>query len=139
MTYRQTALTIFDGYQKGGLIPTQDLPKFLQEIVAAGRRADIPRAKLLNMLKPVKKEIAKRTTAGMRPAVAAHSLGDDLRLRLICHDLHDRIKRVGAAHRLFYWDALGKQLSDVHLKPRDDLIRRFQVHDRPPRTSAPAR
>ena len=67
-TYRQTALRIFDGYQKGGLIPTQDLPKFLQEIVAAGRRADIPRAKLLNMLKPVKKEIAKRTTAGMRAA-----------------------------------------------------------------------
>lgn len=67
-TYRQTALTIFDGYKKGGLIPTQDLPKFLQEIVAAGRRADIPRAKLLNMLKPVKKEIAKRTTAGMRAA-----------------------------------------------------------------------
>jgi hypothetical protein len=67
-TYRQTALTIFDGYQKGGLIPTQDLPKFLQEIVAAGRRADIPRAKLLNMLKPVKKEIAKRTTVGMRAA-----------------------------------------------------------------------
>ena len=67
-TYRQTALTIFDDYQKGGLIPTQDLPKFLQEIVAAGRRADIPRAKLLNMLKPVKKEIAKRTTAGMRAA-----------------------------------------------------------------------
>ena len=67
-TYRQTALTIFDGYQKGGLIPTQDLPKFLQEIVTAGRRADIPRAKLLNMLKPVKKEIAKRTTAGMRAA-----------------------------------------------------------------------
>ena len=67
-TYRRTARTIFDGYKKGGLIPEQDLPKFLQEIVAAGRRADIPRAKLLNMLKPVKKEIAKRTTAGMRAA-----------------------------------------------------------------------
>ena len=67
-TYRQTALTIFDGYQKGGLIPTQDLPNFLQDIVAAGRRADIPRADLLRMLKPVKKEIAKRTTAGMRAA-----------------------------------------------------------------------
>ena len=50
------------------LIPTQDLPKFLQEIVTAGRRADIPRAELLRMLKPVKKEIAKRTTAGMRAA-----------------------------------------------------------------------
>ncbi|UZD42791.1 hypothetical protein [Selenomonas sputigena] len=69
-TYRQTALTIFDGYQKGGLIPTQDLPKFLQELVTAGRRADIPRAELLRMLKPVKKEIAKRTTAGMRAAYA---------------------------------------------------------------------
>lgn len=67
-TYRQTALRIFDGYKKGGLIPTQDLPKFLQEIVTAGRRADIPRAELLRMLKPVKKEIAKRTTAGMRAA-----------------------------------------------------------------------
>lgn len=67
-TYRRTARTIFDGYKKGGLIPEQDLPKFLQDIVEAGRRADIPRAKLLQMLKPVKKEIAKRTTAGMRAA-----------------------------------------------------------------------
>ena len=67
-TYRRTARTIFDGYKKGGLIPEQDLPKFLQEIVAAGRRADIPRAELLRMLKPIKKEIAKRTTAGMRAA-----------------------------------------------------------------------
>ena len=69
-TYRRTARTIFDGYKKGGLIPEQDLPKFLQDIVEAGRRADIPRAKLLQMLKPVKKEIAKRTTAGMRAAYA---------------------------------------------------------------------
>lgn len=67
-TYRRTARTIFDGYKKGGLIPEQDLPNFLQDIVAAGRRADIPRAKLLQMLKPIKKEIAKRTTAGMRAA-----------------------------------------------------------------------
>ena len=67
-TYRRMARTIFDGYKKGGLIPEQDLPKFLQDIVEAGRRADIPRAKLLQMLKPVKKEIAKRTMAGMRAA-----------------------------------------------------------------------
>jgi len=43
-TYRRTARTIFDGYKKGGLIPEQDLPKFLQDIVEAGRRADTPRA-----------------------------------------------------------------------------------------------
>ena len=67
-SYRQASLAIFDGYKMGGVIPVQDVPKYLQETIAAARHAGIPRDEMMKMLKPVRRQIEKGTTAGMRAA-----------------------------------------------------------------------
>ena len=67
-SYRQASLAIFDGYRQGGIIPVQDVPKYLAETTAIARRASIPRDEILKMLKPIRRQVAKGTTAGMRAA-----------------------------------------------------------------------
>jgi hypothetical protein len=67
-TYRQASLAIFDGYQEAGIIPTQSLPTFLRELTQVAKHAGIPRGEMLAMLKPIRRQIAKGTTAGMRAA-----------------------------------------------------------------------
>lgn len=67
-TYRQASLAIFDGYQEAGIIPTQSLPTFLRELTQVAKRAGIPHGEMLAMLKPIRRQIAKGTTAGMRAA-----------------------------------------------------------------------
>lgn len=67
-TYRQASLAIFDGYQEAGIIPTQNLPKFLQDLTRVARRAGVSRGEILAALKPIRRQIAKGTTAGMRAA-----------------------------------------------------------------------
>ena len=67
-TYRQASLAIFDGYQEAGIIPTQSLPKFLQDLTQVARRAGVPPGEILAALKPIRRQIAKGTTAGMRAA-----------------------------------------------------------------------
>ena len=67
-TYRQASLAIFDGYQEAGIIPAQSLPKFLREMTQIARRMNISRDEMLAMLKPIRRQIAKGTTAGMRAA-----------------------------------------------------------------------
>ena len=67
-TYRQASLAIFDGYQEAGIIPAQSLPKFLREMTQIARRMNIPRGEMLAMLKPIRRQVAKGTTAGMRAA-----------------------------------------------------------------------
>ena len=67
-TYRQASLAIFDGYQEAGIIPAQSLPKFLREMTQIARRMNIPRGEMLAMLKPIRRQIEKGTTAGMRAA-----------------------------------------------------------------------
>jgi hypothetical protein len=67
-SYRQASLAIFDGYRQGGIIPVQDVPKYLQETIVAARHAGIPRNELMKALKPIRRQIEKGTTAGMRAA-----------------------------------------------------------------------
>ena len=67
-TYRKASLAIFDGYRQGGIIPVQDVPKYLAETTAIARHASIPRDEILKMLKPIRRQIEKGTTAGMRAA-----------------------------------------------------------------------
>lgn len=67
-SYRAASLAIFDGYKKGGVIPVQDIPKYLNETLAVARHAGIPRAELMKVLQPVRRQITKGTTAGMRAA-----------------------------------------------------------------------
>ena len=67
-SYRQASLAIFDGYKMGGVIPAQDVPKYLAETTAIARHASIPRDEILKMLKPIRRQIEKGTTAGMRAA-----------------------------------------------------------------------
>lgn len=67
-TYRQASLAIFDGYQEAGIIPAQSLPKFLREMTQIVRRMNIPRGEMLAMLNPIRRQVAKGTTAGMRAA-----------------------------------------------------------------------
>ena len=67
-SYKQASLAIFDGYQKGGVIPTQDIPKYLNETITVARHAGIPRDELMKALTPVRRQIVKGTTAGMRAA-----------------------------------------------------------------------
>ena len=67
-SYRQASLAIFDGYKMGGIIPVQDVPKYLQETIVAARHAGIPRNELMKALKPIRRQIEKGTTAGMRAA-----------------------------------------------------------------------
>ena len=67
-SYRQASLAIFDGYRQGGIIPVQDVPKYLAETTAIARRVSIPRDEILKMLKPIRRQIEKGTTAGMRAA-----------------------------------------------------------------------
>lgn len=67
-TYRQASLAIFDGYQEAGIIPTQSLPTFLRELTQVAKHAGIPRGEILAALKPIRRQIAKGTTAGMRAA-----------------------------------------------------------------------
>ncbi|WP_311194221.1 hypothetical protein [Selenomonas noxia] len=67
-TYRQASLAIFDGYQEAGIIPTQNLPKFLQDLTQVAHRAGVSRGEILAALKPIRRQIAKGTTAGMRAA-----------------------------------------------------------------------
>ena len=67
-SYRQASLAIFDGYRQGGIIPVQDVPKYLAETTAIARHASIPRDEILKMLKPIRRQIEKGTTAGMRAA-----------------------------------------------------------------------
>ena len=67
-TYRQASLAIFDGYQEAGIIPTQSLPTFLRELTQVARRAGVSRGEILAALKPIRRQIAKGTIAGMRAA-----------------------------------------------------------------------
>ena len=67
-SYRQASLAIFDGYRQGGVIPVQDVPKYLAETTAIARHVSIPRDEILKMLKPIRRQIEKGTTAGMRAA-----------------------------------------------------------------------
>jgi len=67
-SYRQASLAIFDGYRQGGIIPVQGVPKYLQETIVAARHAGIPRNELMKALKPIRRQIEKGTTAGMRAA-----------------------------------------------------------------------
>ena len=67
-SYRAASLAIFDGYKKGGVIPVQDIPKYLNETLAVARHAGIPRNELMKALKPIRRQIEKGTTAGMRAA-----------------------------------------------------------------------
>lgn len=65
---RAASLAIFDGYKQGGIIPVQDIPKYLNETLAVARHAGIPRNELMKALKPIRRQIEKGTTAGMRAA-----------------------------------------------------------------------
>lgn len=65
---RAASLAIFDGYKQGGVIPVQDIPKYLNETLAVARHAGIPRDELMKALQPVRRQITKGTTAGMRAA-----------------------------------------------------------------------
>lgn len=67
-SYRETSLAIFDGYKKGGVIPTQDIPKYLNETITVARHVGIPRDEMMKLLNPVRRQIVKGTTAGMRAA-----------------------------------------------------------------------
>lgn len=67
-SYRQASLAIFDGYKMGGVIPVQDVPKYLAQTMAVARHAGIPRDEMMKMLKPVRRQIERGTTAGMRAA-----------------------------------------------------------------------
>ena len=67
-SYRQASLAIFDGYRQGGIIPVQNVPKYLQETIVAARYAGIPRNELMKALRPIRRQIEKETTAGMRAA-----------------------------------------------------------------------
>ncbi|MFC2314870.1 MAG: hypothetical protein ACFNLO_02960 [Selenomonas massiliensis] len=67
-SYRQASLEIFDGYKMGGVIPVQDVPKYLAQTIAVARHAGVPRDEMMKMLRPIRRQIEKRTTAGMRAA-----------------------------------------------------------------------
>ena len=49
-SYRQASLAIFDGYKMGGVIPVQDVPKYLAQTMAVARHAGIPRDEMMKML-----------------------------------------------------------------------------------------
>lgn len=67
-SYRQASLAIFDGYRQGGIIPVQDVPKYLAQTIAVARHAGVPRDEMMKMLRPIRRQIEKGTTAGMRSA-----------------------------------------------------------------------
>lgn len=67
-TYKNAALAIFEGYGEGGIIPAQDIPKFLREIEQQGRRGGVDMKEVRAMLRPIRRAVEKRTTPGMRAA-----------------------------------------------------------------------
>ena len=67
-SYRQASLAIFDGYKMGGVIPVQDVPKYLAQTIVVARHAGVPRDEMMKMLRPIRRQIEKGTTAGMRAA-----------------------------------------------------------------------
>ena len=67
-TYKNTALAIFEGYGEGGVIPEQDIPKFLRELEQQGRHASIDMKEVRAMLREIRPRVEKLTTPGMRAA-----------------------------------------------------------------------
>ena len=67
-TYKNAALAIFEGYGEGGVIPEQDIPKFLRELEQVGRHASIDMKEVRAMLRGIRPRVEKLTTPGMRAA-----------------------------------------------------------------------
>jgi hypothetical protein len=67
-TYKNTAIAIFEGYGEGGVIPEQDIPKFLRELEQQGRHASIDMKEVRAMLREIRPRVEKLTTPGMRAA-----------------------------------------------------------------------
>lgn len=67
-TYKNAALAIFEGYGEGGVIPEQDIPKFLRELEQVGRHASIDMKEVRAMLRGISPHVEKLTTPGMRAA-----------------------------------------------------------------------
>ena len=69
--YDKIAKAIFDGYKHGGVIPTQDIPKFIQDLQQKSVTPGYNRMAFMREFKDVKKYVARLNTSGMRAAYTA--------------------------------------------------------------------
>lgn len=83
-SYQDTALSLFDGYKKGGIIPEQDIPKYMATLFRLSGREATNEKLFKSALRKVERSIANIKTHGMRAAYTnlkeAIALRNDIRL-----------------------------------------------------------
>lgn len=72
-SYTKLARKIFDGYQRGGLIPEQDIPQFMHDLYKASAGPGYTERAFNADFKEVKRYLNKLNTPGMRAAYNALS------------------------------------------------------------------
>ncbi len=69
--YKKLALKLFNGYKQGGLIPEQDIPKFMSKLIHASVGPGYNQKEFDRDFSKVQKQVAKLNTPGMRAAYTA--------------------------------------------------------------------
>lgn len=69
--YKKLALKLFNGYKQGGLIPEQDIPKFMSRLIHASVGPGYNQKAFDRDFSKVEKQVAKLNTPGMRAAYTA--------------------------------------------------------------------
>lgn len=69
--YKKLALKLFNGYKQGGLIPEQDIPKFMSKLIRASVGPGYNQKAFDRDFSKVEKQVAKLNTPGMRAAYTA--------------------------------------------------------------------
>ena len=69
--YKKLALKLFNGYKQGGLIPEQDIPKFMSRLIHASVGHGYNQKAFDRDFSKVENQVAKLNTPGMRAAYTA--------------------------------------------------------------------
>lgn len=67
-SYKKLALAVFDGYGKNGVIPTQNVPEFINRLYRLSNGAGYDEIAFNKAIQRVRKSINKRTTMGLKAA-----------------------------------------------------------------------
>nr|DAJ22917.1 MAG TPA: minor capsid protein [Caudoviricetes sp.] len=65
---QKTALALFDGYGYGNILPTQEIPEFLKDLVNTAKKTDLTHKEINALIRQVERQLKKVNVTGMKIA-----------------------------------------------------------------------
>ncbi len=65
---QKTALALFDGYGYGNILPTQEIPEFLKDLVNTAKKTDLTHKEINALTRQVERQLKKVNVTGMKIA-----------------------------------------------------------------------